>query len=718
MKHRLVAIAILTIFLSVPATSGNTESVFPSAFPAAGPAVSSTPGVAAIPYIPRIPPDLHAAESQQIQDVRTKLETPTPEGPLSAFEQYVKNLPAGGGYVSTDIRQFGYDLFRQPPSTFAPILNVPVGPGYILGPGDQIRITYWGSVNGEFAPVIDSEGKITLPYFGTLQLSGLTFTEAKKFLEKEFRRQYKPGQVKLNITTGRLRTIGVFVVGNARSPGSYTISSLSTLVSALFASGGPGKHGSMRDIQVRRNGELVARLDLYDFFLKGDKASDIRLMPEDVIFIPPVGLLAGIAGNVKSPAIFELKNENSLKDLIDLAGGLNDIAFTGRVQITRIQANNRQIVLEYNIDKQDPEDISIQSGDVVKIYPIVEDVRVVRLSGAVHRGGEYGISAGMTVKDLITLAGGLRYYAYGDEAELIRVTPTPKGPVTKKILLSPEKALADDPGHNLQLEPDDSLLIKAVPEWELYRQVAVSGEVKFPGTYTIKKGEKLSSLVERAGLTENSYLKGTVFTRESVRELQQRQLEEAIDRLEQQLLIQVATVTETALSAESAEQERIAAEQRRALLAKLRSARAKGRLALNFELVVNMEKFKQSSNDIVLEEGDSLYIPERPAQVQVMGAVYNQNAFVHDRKSPIDSYIKLSGGLTKSANKKEIYVLKVDGTAISMRETSNFMRKRLDPGDTIVVPEKIDKVAWLRNVKDITQILYQIAVTAAVVVVF
>ncbi len=235
---------------------------------------------------------------------------------LSSFEQYVREK-------GLEIDQFGYGLFNEPPSTFAPVDDVPVGPDYILGPGDELRLVIWGKINGEYTVEVDRDGNINFPQIGILHLSGLTFSEAKAFLDKEMSRYYQPSEVKMNVSMGSLRSIRVFVVGKAKRPGSYTLSSLSTLVNALFAAGGPGKVGSMRDIQVKRGGQTITRFDLYDFLLKGDKTKDIRLTPEDVIFIPPIGPLAGISGDVNSPAIYELKGGETAGELIGLAGGLN-----------------------------------------------------------------------------------------------------------------------------------------------------------------------------------------------------------------------------------------------------------------------------------------------------------------------------------------------------------------------------------------------------------
>ncbi|MDD5434676.1 MAG: SLBB domain-containing protein [Nitrospira sp.] len=632
----------------------------------------------------------------------------------STFEDYIqsKNPPT----VLTDINQFGYDLFDQPPSTFAQADTVPVGPDYLLGPGDELRLTIWGKLNAEYSVIIDQEGKINLPQIGILYISGRSFKEARDSVEKEFAHFYNPQEVKINVSTGRLRSIRVFIVGRAQKPGSYTLSSLSTLVNALFAAGGPGKNGTLRDIQVKRSGNTIVHFDMYDFLLKGDKTKDIRIMPEDVIFIPPIGPLAGIAGNVNTPAIYELKGETQLSSLVEMAGGLNDIALKGRIQIERIINNSQQIVLESNLDELKLADIKIQPGDLIKIYPVIQNKRTVTLAGAVYGEGEYGFSAGMTVKDLLNLAGGLKYYAYTKESELFRSTTTQEGVRTEKHSINLEKALEGNTNHNLLLKENDYLFIKNLPEWETRKTVTINGEVLFPGNYAIEKGETLSSLIKRAGgYTDKAYLKGATFTRESVKTLQQRQINESLDILEQQLLSQSARTVETALTPEEAVQQKAVAEQKTALLIKMRAAKAKGRVSIRLD---RLDRFTGSSSDVILENNDTLTIPEKPQQIQVIGSVYNQTAFVYEPESDVASYIAKSGGMTKDADKDQLYVLKIDGTAVSKRTNGSLMSswEMLDPGDTIVVPEKIEKIAWLREIKDFTQILYQIAVTAGVLI--
>ncbi|MEC4685682.1 MAG: SLBB domain-containing protein [Nitrospirota bacterium] len=640
----------------------------------------------------------------------------------SEFEEYISGKVSLT--VSTNLKQFGYDLFRRPPSTFAPVGNVPVGPGYVIGPGDEIKVSIWGMVEGQWDLVVDRDGNISIPKIGTFGVSGLKFSELRRLLHKQFSKYYTGFE--MNVSMGSLRTIRVYVVGNARSPGAYTLSSLSTLINALFEAGGPSKTGTMRDIQVKRNGKTVVHLDMYDFLLKGDKTRDIRLMPEDVIFIQPVGPLVAIAGSVNNPAIYELKGKTTIAQLIDMAGGLNDVAFKGRVQIERIIDNSRQTVFESDLQKIRDKDIAVQAGDVVKIFQVVKDERIVRLAGAVQREGEYGFSPAMTVRELISMAGGLKYYAYDKEAELTRIHITSEGPITEKILINLEKALTGDPDSNIPLQQNDYLFVRAIPEWRLYQTVVIEGEVRFPGTYTIKKGERLSSLIERAGgFTGKAFLKGAVFTRKRVEALQQKQIEEMIDRLERELLSTGTARVATAASSKEARLMQMETEQKRQFIAKLRTVRAKGRVAIQLELP---DKLRGTLYDIELEDSDSIYIPTDPQTVQVIGSVYNQTAFIYENGRNAKYYISLAGGYTENADGGNVYILKANGSAMKVSRgflglswNSEYSRwdvgaGQVESGDTIVVPEKLERIAWMRNIKDITQILYQIAVTSGVLI--
>jgi polysaccharide biosynthesis/export protein len=316
----------------------------------------------------------------------------------------------------------------------------------------------------------------------------------------------------------------------------------------------------------------------------------------------------------------------------------------------------------------------------------------------------------MTIKDLITLSGGLLYSAYDETAELTRVTVTNKGPATEKITVKLSDAIEGKAESNITLKQNDYLFVRNVPDWRLYRTVSISGEVQFPGTYTIEKGESLSSLLNRAGgFTKDAYLNGAVFTRESARVRQQQTINEMADRLEKELMATGAAEIATSLSAEDADIQKTEIEQKRRFIATLKNAKAKGRIVVS---LAPAENLKGRPDDIPLEEGDSIHIPEDPRMVYTVGSLYNQTSFIYDRSKDVSDYIKLSGSYTANADKGKTYIFKADGSALRLADS-----KELESGDSIIVPEKLERVKWLKETKDITQILYQIAVTAGVIIV-
>lgn len=640
-------------------------------------------------------------------------ESPEKKAP-SEFEKYVSGKATAS--ASLDIKQFGYELFEKPPSTFAPLLNVPVGPDYVVGPGDAIKIDVWGKFEGSWNVVVNNDGNISLPKVGVFGVTGLSFRELKELLHKNFSKYYTGFE--MNVSMGPLRTIHVYVVGNAQRPGAYTISSFSTIINALFEGGGPSKTGSMRNIQVKRNGKTVVTFDLYDFLLQGDKTKDIRLMPEDVIFIAPVGPLVGIAGNVKTPAIYELKGETRLLDLIEMAGGITGIAFKGRVQVQRIEDHHARMMFEgdlIDIEKKPEKNFILQDGDLAKIFAVADTAKTVTITGAVAHPGEYGVVPGVTkVSDILSLTGGMLYYT-SSQAEVTRVTVTQSGPKTEIFVIDLVKAMQGDPQHDVTLQMNDYLLVRTVPEWNLYRTVTLNGEVRYPGTYTFKQGETLSSVIERAGgYTGRAYLRGAMFTRERVREQQQRQIQEMVERLERELSGSGTAQVATASSPDDARMVQLELEQKRQFIAQLKNVRAKGRIALN---ITEMATFRGSAYDIELEQGDIITVPSDPKTVQVIGSVYNQSAFVYEQSKEYDYYVNLAGGCTSNADKGNTFILQANGTAIKAGGSFLGFGEHLGSGDTVVVPEQIERVAWMRNFKDITQILYQIAVTAGVLIV-
>jgi protein involved in polysaccharide export with SLBB domain len=750
------------------------------------------------------------------------------------------------------LKQFGYSFFYQAPTSFLPTQAVPVGPDYIIGPGDSIKIIVWGSVQGQYNLTVNRNGQIDIPKIGVVQVSGLSYRQLREAMDREFARQFNNFQ--MNVTLDNLRTIQVYVVGQARFPGSYAISSLSTLVNALFASGGPGKSGSMRNIQVRRGGKVVVTFDMYDFLLRGDKSKDIRLKPEDVIFIPPIGPVAAIGtpksmkevgealktmarvqlqkkaretetglapaqpstltttdysstgaprsatswqqqedlriitglrtpqelafqqqkradiklyqvkpapkswleqdfdndkdefekkfgislpeavnklaiskgldwgGPVKVPGIYELKNDKSLGALLHLAGGLGDIAFKGRVQVLRVQRQQAMILFDEDLGKVESrrQDFRIVDGDFVEIFPVPSLVeKMVAIAGAVKDPGEFGFRDNMRVSDLVAYAGGLLQQADKSEAEITRVSITPQGPETSRIHIRLFAALNNGPRDNVILRPNDYLFIRPVPNWDIYKTVQIAGEVKSPGTYAIKQGEPLSSVLTRAGgFTDRAYPLAAVLLRESTKTLQRQQLTAAIDRLEAQVLASGAINAQTALQPEEAKSAQIAATQQQALVTSLRKVEPLGRVIIHLS---DPERLRGTPDDIGMQEGDVLTVPPLQQTVNVVGAVYAPTAVVYAPYKTVKDYLHMAGGPTQIADTSAIYVIRVNGAAMS-REGFSWLGRGIngavvEPGDTIVVPEQLEQISWLKNIKDVTTILSQIALTAGVVLV-
>lgn len=692
--------------------------------PAAKPQAPESPAGLPAPEAPAEAKPSVAAEEAPAEEVRAEKEAELAEEEIE--------LSHRARLHGMSLRLFGYNFFRRPPTTFLPVTAIPVGPDYIIGPGDSIRIVVWGNVQGEYRDTVNRDGQIAIPKIGIVHVSGLTFKQLRQVLEREFERQYTNFQ--MNVTLDNLRTIQVYVVGWARAPGSYSISSLSTLVNALFAAGGPSRSGSMRDIQVRRGGKVIVHFDMYDFLIRGDKTKDIRLMSEDVIFIPLAGKRVGIGGPLKAPAIYELKGERTLSDLVRLAGGLAATAFKSRVQVLRVRDRQEMVLFEDDLEKiltQPGKDITLIDGDLIRVFRVPSVIaKRVRIAGAVSNPGEFGIKEGMRIKDLLHFAGGPLYMANLDQAELTRVNVTPQGPETRRININLRLALAGNSRENILLKHDDYLFVRTIPEWDLYKMVTVGGEVKFPGTYTIKKGETLSSLLTRAGgFTDKAYPKGCFFTRQSVRKTQRQHLEKAIDRIEAEMLAVAAEKTQAELEPEEAKRQAEYVRMQRQLLAKLREIQPLGRMVIRLD---DPERLRGTPADIELQEGDSLYVPQIQQNINVLGAVYNPTAIIYDPHRTVKEYITMAGGPTDIADEDSIYIIKVNGTAVSRKgfrwfgpswdgtdytfRFGGLKSITLDPGDSIVVPEELERIAWLREIKDIATIFGQLAVTAGVVV--
>lgn len=540
-----------------------------------------------------------------------------------AFVAYVEKV------TGSNLGIFGRDLFNDVPSTFSPMDGAQVNLDYVIGSGDEVQIRGWGMVDIDLSATVSRSGEIFIPRVGAVKISGVKYRDLQGYLKKAVGRIFN--NFDLTASIAQTRAVQIYVVGHAMRPGTYTLSSMSTLLNALFTSGGPNETGSMRNIQVKRGGQVATSFDLYDMLLKGDKGRDIALQDGDVIFIPEVGPLVALSGNVKQAAIFELKGPASLADLLAWAGGVDSAAEAQRVIVEKNVDNNYRTIADLNSDKS-----------------------------------SRGLLAGIPVSG----------------ANILRVFAPSAVPVPAQI----------------QNE-----------------YVRVAGEVKQSGVFQLSKGETLKDLVARlGGVTDNGYVYATQLTRDSVRRAQQEKLDEAARRFERDVESNAAQRISGTTDKDTAAGIAAEAEQQRRLVQKLRSVKAEGRIVLELQ---DGRAQAVDLPDIPLQNGDSIYIPRKPGTVDVSGAVFQQNAFFFKPLRTVSEYLMLAGGVTMTADKSEMYVIRADGTAQSPRNTSWFGGGMggvaLSPGDMIVVPEKIERSSFMQSVKEWTAIFYQFGLGAA-----
>lgn len=663
-----------------------------------------------------------------------------PERAPSEFQKFVadstgKMLPI-----------FGSEFFANAPSTFAPVSNTPVPAEYPLGPGDELLIRGWGTIDIDLRATVDRNGTISIPTIGSVALAGVKAGDAEAVIRAAIARLYKG--VTVSVTFGQLRAITVYVVGQANRPGTYTVSSLSTLVTALFASGGPNANGSMRHVQVKRAGKVVAELDLYAFIAKGDKSADVKLVDGDTIFIPPAGGFVALTGKVNAPAVYELKSANdTIASLLDFAGGLPVVADPRRAFLERIDPSKSRprSVEQFALDAQGLQR-GLKNGDLLNITSITPDFsNAVILRGNVDQPVRAPFADGMRVSDLIpsreyllTRASVKRQNQVAStESDVKENTDTSSiaariggliDPINWDYAVIERVNRADlsvqlipfnlgnvfdkpDSADNVRLQPGDTVTIfsqddVAVPMDKRRVFVRVEGEVKVPGVYQMSAGETLQSLLAKAGgPTANAYLFGTAFYRETVRREQQANLERAANKLETQLRNEqsrvIANTRATGVDAAVLEAQRQAQlEAARGAVARFRSLKPTGRIAFALDPA---ERSFARLPQIKLENGDQLVVPARPAFVNVLGAVNVESSPLWRPNSRVGDYLKMAG-LTSDADADNVFVMRVDGTVVSRDSNRWFMGGiggvEVMPGDSIVIPEKLDKeTAWTKFVQ-------------------
>jgi protein involved in polysaccharide export with SLBB domain len=634
------------------------------------------------------------------------------EKTVSEFEESIfKNLPLG----ENPIYQFGYDIFQNKAGEFIPSEDVPVGPDYIIGPGDSFNLTLWGIAEGIFKVDVDRAGNIVLPKVGVVKVAGLRFGQLEPFLVNQLGRYYE--KVNIAVTIANLRTIRVYLVGEVNAPGSYMISSLSTVYTALFAAGGPTKKGTLRNIQLIRNGRKIANLDFYNFLLKGDRRGDHDLQSGDTIFVPLIGNLASIWGSVYRPAIYEIKGATDLGDLISLSGGFLPSSYLNRVQVERFVAHQKKIIRDENVSSGRSLakfGLKIANMDLVKVFPIFENIsNLVYLEGEVKYPGEYEYKKGMSIKEIILSKSAFKGSAYLPRVEIIRTDPKTR----EAIILSVdfEKLFSGDAAQNIKLKPLDRIFVTS--DFREEQKVVLKGEFKRPGVYTIVKGEKLSSILNRAGgFTEEAYLYGAVFARKTVKEIQEKRTKELVEKLKQDTLRKIREISAGALTESDRAIKEAELKKSEELIKMVENKTLEGRVIVRLS---DPEKLAGSIDDLELESSDTLFVPKISRVVNVLGEVYNPNAILYEKEFMLKDYLAKVGGPTKNADNGALFIIRADGSVISKEQSVRIDQIKLMPGDTVLVPQKIEELSFWAILRSWTHWLYEMAVaTAAISVIF
>jgi polysaccharide biosynthesis/export protein len=637
---------------------------------------------------------------------------------------------------------FGYNLFQTAPSTFEPIRNAPTPPGYVIGPGDELLVTMWGEAQLFTRLTVNRDGNIVIPNAGPVPVQGVTIEASKARLLRRLTSFYSglrnggpDANTWLDVSIGRLRTIQVFVLGEVKKPGGYAISSMSTSFLALYAAGGPTINGSLRSIEIMRNNKSLSTIDFYDYILRGDKSKDVSLQDGDIVFVKPALKKVGVAGFVLRPAIYELKETETLGDMIKIAGGLRFDAYIDRVHIERLvpfdeRKNYLNNYLDYDLrfsvyKELETSNFAIKSGDIVNVFQVgsVPENRVI-IAGNVKKPGVFELKPGMRIKDLIMEADSLDRNTFAERGTLFRLLLNLRREV---IPFSPRLALLDDKSNNIELNNEDSVIVYKESQFFPPHTVSIGGAVRNPGVYPRHDSMTVSDLVVMAGgLTEYAskiyweLARVDTSTMGRLSKIYQFNVQESYwnNQLGNKGLLQdfdhlmvpadakfnsmrVVVITGYALFpgayALQYEGEKLSSIITRAgglrpgaylegstLFRKWNNA---GLVPIDFEKVITDEK---SSDNISLLANDSITIAFKQEVVLVRGEVFVPSAVVYKEGGSLGYYLNQAGGLKDEADNGRIYVTLPNGR--KWEKGWFFLPDPDIPGGSVVlVPKKIEK---------------------------
>jgi protein involved in polysaccharide export with SLBB domain len=693
-------------------------------------------------------------------------------------------------------------------------LDVPLGPDYVVGPGDTLTIDMWGSVTAGVTRMVDRSGRILLPEAGSVEVAGLTLERAQSLIVSVLKQQYRNAQAV--VTVSHLRSVRVYVVGDVQRPGGYDISSLATPVSALYAAGGPTAAGSLRTVRHLRGQQLVEEVDLYDFLLHGVRNASSHFESGDTLLVPPAGPQVAVYGAVKRPAIYEVKAGETLAALLNDAGGYTVAASLGHITVERIDSNRQRETVTLNLagsqslqaDRQAIDAFQVQDGDRVRVEPILPySERVVYLEGHVARPGRlpytegmhlgdvlhsyrdilpepaahgeiirlvppdlhaetidfdvpdvligngnlalqpfdtvrifgryevdapkvtvlgevvhpgaYPLSKGMTAAQLVRMSGGFKRDALLEKADLTSYDITNGNRIVESVAMVPigEAVAGRDPNADLMLKPGDILTVHQITGWnDIGESINIDGQVKFPGNYGFHDGERLSSVLRRAGgFLSAAYPMGAVLVRDQVRELEQKSRDELIRQIETNSA--AARLSPNLAGGDGAATLQLIKAQQQEALQDLKNHPPTGRMVIH--ITADIDSWANTPADIELRRGDVLTIPKQPGFVLVTGQVYNATALTFAPGQSAGWYLSHAGGTNSTANRKEIFIIRANGSVIGRRSgewfDANVLSTKLNPGDVVVVPQKIIGASLLwKNLLTTAQLASSIAITASV----
>ncbi len=688
-----------------------------------------------------------------------------PDLESTEFQSYVEQS------TGRKLPLFGYQLFGNAlgnGNRFAPVPNTPVPANYVLGPGDEVALRVWGAQDADLRLAIDANGQVSIPKLGVFSLLGVKASELEGTLRSQLAKNFTNFQ--LSATVGKLRSMQIYVVGQARQPGAHLVSGFSTLVSALFELGGPSSAGSLRNIQLKRNGRVLSTIDLYEFLSNGDKSADLRLLPDDVIVIPPAGArVAVFGGAVDTPAIYELKGAgDTVQSVLNTAGGKRVLTSQFKLQLERInpaQAKAPRTVISLALDPAGLAN-TLQDGDLLTLFSVASEfANAVTLRGNVALPLRYPYKGAMTLADLIPDRDAVLTGDYFARKNIQVQFDVPGGSSGKNAsqdrVLGEIRNIVDEPNWDYALierldrstlrtelipfdlgkvvrkqMPDAGIALQSgdvvtifsvkdvkVPRAKTAITVKLEGEFNRPGIYSATAGESLRDVIDRAGgLTPDAYVFGTEFYRDKARADQQANLKRVVDRLQSQLLAasdqnaqsSVGTDAQLLLAKQQAQQRSMQAQ-----LERLRSLKATGRVALALPALAASNSVASYLPGLRLENGDHIVMPARPDFVQVYGSVNLESSLIWKPGSSLQDYLQQAGP-TQFADREQVFVIRADGSVAS-RSDGLFSRSmsglEILPGDNIVVPEMLDKetryATVIRNLKDFSVIFQGFGIGAA-----